>query len=356
MINAHQHLTGDPLVRSCIPDLLAPGASIFEWSVPLHGAHTGDDDEMSATLRRPGVGAERRHDRRRGRDRGAPRPGRRRARGRRAARHDRHLGLGRRGRAVHGADRRGARPPAGGGRAVAGRRARSTGWVTLVGHDLASDELLAGAADLARCGRHRHDDAPVADVVGPGAATWPGPGGARSSTSSTSACSVRTSCSPTACGSTTTRSTSCSRRGTAIAYCPWAYLRLGQGVTRSRSPRRARRTGRAGRPRLRRLQRRRRGRHPARRRRWPPASPATPASTPSASVRTPAFELATIAGAEAIGMADRIGSLEPGKQADLVVHRADGWGWSPRGDVGLQLVWGTRRSIGARRARRRPGR
>ena len=29
MVNAHQHLTGDPLVRSCIPDLLAPGASIF---------------------------------------------------------------------------------------------------------------------------------------------------------------------------------------------------------------------------------------------------------------------------------------------------------------------------------------
>ena len=27
MINAHQHLTGDPLVRSCIPDLLAPGVT-----------------------------------------------------------------------------------------------------------------------------------------------------------------------------------------------------------------------------------------------------------------------------------------------------------------------------------------
>ena len=54
-----------------------------------------------------------------------------------------------------------------------------------------------------------------------------------------------------------------------------------------------------------------------------------------------AFELATIAGAEAIGMADRIGSLEPGKQADIVIHRASGWGWSPRGDIGLQLVWGT---------------
>ena len=48
MVNAHQHLTGDPLVRSCIPDLLPPGASIFEWSVPLHGAHTPDDDEMAA--------------------------------------------------------------------------------------------------------------------------------------------------------------------------------------------------------------------------------------------------------------------------------------------------------------------
>src|SRR5690606_28375638 len=50
MIDAHQHLTGDPLVRSCIPDLLPPGASIFEWSVPLHGAHTGDDDEASGLL------------------------------------------------------------------------------------------------------------------------------------------------------------------------------------------------------------------------------------------------------------------------------------------------------------------
>jgi 5-methylthioadenosine/S-adenosylhomocysteine deaminase len=54
-----------------------------------------------------------------------------------------------------------------------------------------------------------------------------------------------------------------------------------------------------------------------------------------------AFELATIAGAEAIGMADRIGSLEVGKQADIVVHQATDWGWSPRGDVGLQLIWGT---------------
>jgi 5-methylthioadenosine/S-adenosylhomocysteine deaminase len=54
-----------------------------------------------------------------------------------------------------------------------------------------------------------------------------------------------------------------------------------------------------------------------------------------------AFELATIRGAEAIGMADRIGSLESGKKADVVVHRTDVAGWMPRGDVALQLVWGT---------------
>ena len=48
-INAHQHLTGDRLVRSAIPDDLAPGESIFTWAVPIHAAHTPDDDELSAT-------------------------------------------------------------------------------------------------------------------------------------------------------------------------------------------------------------------------------------------------------------------------------------------------------------------
>jgi 5-methylthioadenosine/S-adenosylhomocysteine deaminase len=54
-----------------------------------------------------------------------------------------------------------------------------------------------------------------------------------------------------------------------------------------------------------------------------------------------AFEWATVAGAEAVGMGDRIGSLEPGKLADLVVHDATGPQWAPDGDVALQLVWGT---------------
>ena len=60
--------------------------------------------------------------------------------------------------------------------------------------------------------------------------TSPAPAGARSPTSTPSACSARTCCSPTPCTSTTTSSTSSSRRDVAVAACPWAYLRLGQGV------------------------------------------------------------------------------------------------------------------------------
>ena len=48
-INTHQHTTGDPLARSCVPDDLPPGESIFSWAVPLNDAHTPDDDGLAAT-------------------------------------------------------------------------------------------------------------------------------------------------------------------------------------------------------------------------------------------------------------------------------------------------------------------
>jgi 5-methylthioadenosine/S-adenosylhomocysteine deaminase len=40
-------------------------------------------------------------------------------------------------------------------------------------------------------------------------------------------------------------------------------------------------------------------------------------------------------------MADRIGSLEPGKAADLVVHDGASLPWTPPGEPTLNLVWGT---------------
>jgi 5-methylthioadenosine/S-adenosylhomocysteine deaminase len=338
MINAHQHFTGGPLVRSCIPDLLASGESIFSWSVPIHGAHSPDDDEVSAALCavesvQNGVTTV--------------------VEAGTVAHPDRVVqgmqAVGLRGTigtwgwdieigpfaapADEVLDRQ---------RAVLAAHPRGglvEGWVTLVGHDLASDELLVGASDLARSAGvnmtmhlsptssdperylERTGRRPVVHldhlgVLGPhlllAHGVWFDESEVELVLSSR----------------------------TAIAYCPWAYLRLGQGVTSmSRHADIVERGGRvalgcdaqnagdvadilraaaaaAGIARDQRVDPTRFGAHEA-------------------------FELATIAGAEAIGMADRIGSLEPGKQADLVVHRCDGWGWSPRGDVGLQLVWGT---------------
>ena len=338
MVNAHQHLTGDPLVRSCIPDLIPSGKSIFEWAVPIHAEHTADDDEVSATVAavecvRNGVTT-----------------------------------VVEAGTVAH-PDRVAAAMNAVGIRGTVGTwgwdieegpfvgsveevldRQRAVveahpagglveGWVTLVGHDLASDELLAGASDLARKLRTsmtmhlsptssdperylaRTGRRPVVHldrlgVLGPhlllAHGVWLDDEEIELILSSR----------------------------TAIAYCPWAYLRLGQGVTRAgRHADIVERGGRvalgcdasnagdvadilrtaalaAGIARDTRLEPRRFGAHQA-------------------------FELATIAGAEAIGMADRIGSLEVGKQADIVVHDASNHGWMPRGDIAMQLVWGT---------------
>src|SRR4029077_679393 len=149
MIDAHQHLTGDPLVRSCIPDLLAPRASIFERSVPLHGAHEPLDDEVAASLSavepltsgfttvvEAGTVAP-----------ADPVAGALRTVGLRAT-------LG-----VWGWDIEDGPFTAPAAEVLERQRevidafpsgGLVEGWVTLVGHDLASDELLAGAADLAR--------------------------------------------------------------------------------------------------------------------------------------------------------------------------------------------------------------
>ena len=55
-----------------------------------------------------------------------------------------------------------------------------------------------------------------------------------------------------------------------------------------------------------------------------------------------ALALATIGGARAVGMDDRVGSLEVGKLADVVVHDTSGPQWNPPStDVVAQLMWGS---------------
>ena len=338
MVNAHQHLTGDPLIRSCIPDLLPPGASIFEWSMPAHGAHTGDDDELSAVLSSVenlanGVTTVV--------EAGTV------ANPHRAAAGMRRAGI----RGTMGAwgwdiEEGPFTAPAG---EVLDRQREVVesfsdgglidGWVTLVGHDLASDELLAGAAELARdrsTGLTMHMSPTSSDPERYLARTGLRP------LAHLDALGVLGPHLLVAHGVwlddrevELVLSTS-----TAIAYCPWAYLRLGQGVAgHGRHPEIVERGGRvalgcdasnagdtcdilraaalaAGLARDTRVDPERFGAHTA-------------------------FELATIAGAAAIGMDDRIGSLEPGKQADLVVHDTSSINWAPRGETVLHLVWGT---------------
>jgi 5-methylthioadenosine/S-adenosylhomocysteine deaminase len=336
-VNAHQHLTGDPLARSCIPDLLAPGRSIFEWSVPLHAAHTPHDDELAATLTvvqslRNGVTM-----------------------------------LVEAGTVAHPArvakaiEVTGARgtvgtwgwdveqgPFAAPAHDVLDRQrevlrayprgGRVEGWVTLVGHSLASDELLVGAADLAR-------------TAGTNMTMHLSP-----TSSDPEVYLARTGRRPVVhlahlgvlgehlllahgVWLDDDEIDALLATRTAVAYCPWAYLRLGQGVTRA--GRHAEIVERGGRVAL--------------------GCDASNAADHHDILMTAAlaaglardgrvdplhfgahqaFELATIAGAAAIGMDDRIGSIEPGKQADLVVHDTRAIDWTPRGDVGLQLVWG----------------
>jgi 5-methylthioadenosine/S-adenosylhomocysteine deaminase len=52
-----------------------------------------------------------------------------------------------------------------------------------------------------------------------------------------------------------------------------------------------------------------------------------------------AYEMATLGRARTMQLADQIGSLEPGKRADLVLHDTDRPEWRPLLDVVNQLVW-----------------
>lgn len=337
MVDAHQHLTGDPLIRSCIPDLLGPGVSIFEWSVPCHAAHGPVDDEMSALLTSlslllSGVTTV--------------------IEAGTVAHPDRVAmamdAVGIRGTVGRwGWDEVGLPFTAPPEESVALQRElldcyppgqRVEAWVTLVGHSLISDELFVGASELARSrgvGLTFHMSPTASDpeiygarvgkrplrhladlgVLGPhvviGHGVW--------LDDSEIALVLE--------------------HDVAIAYCPWAYLRLGQGVTIA--GRHAEIIEAGGRVALGCDACNAADHHDI-------LSTAALAAGLARDTRVEptkfgahqAFELATIAGARAVGMGDRIGSIEIGKRADLVIFDATGPEWNPRGDVGLQLVWG----------------
>jgi 5-methylthioadenosine/S-adenosylhomocysteine deaminase len=336
LVNAHQHSTASPLARSTTPDDLDSQQAIFGWTVPLHANVTADDDEVAATLTAAesllrGVTTVL--------DAGTVAHPERVAAGFRAA--------GIRGRVGRwGWDAAGV-PFAGRAaetlawqeetvRAV-GTDGTVTGWVTLVGHALASDELFTGAAELAealdvpmtwhispsdddrRSYATRSGLAPVTHldrlgVLGPrlllGHAVW----------------------------LDDAELEAILRTRTAVASCPAAYLRLGQGYTRAgRHVELARRGGRVALG----CDAHNAGDVPdVFRAAWLVAALDRDRRTDNPFRADEAFALATIDGAEAAGLADEIGSIEVGKAADLVILDGTDMTLTPRGDLALHLVWG----------------
>ena len=337
MVNAHQHTTADPFARSAIPDDITSQQSIFEWIVPMHSQVDGDDDELAATLTaiesltngvttllEPGTVA---HPLRV-------------AAGLSAA--------GIRGRVGQwGWDVDGLPYSAPAQESLARQEetvkalpagSLVTGWITLVGHDLASDELFAGAAELA-------------DRLDVGV-TWhisPGPNDIESY-------AARSGLRPVthlhrlgvlgprlllghAVWLDDAEMDAILETRTAVASCPGAYLRLGQGYTlASRHAELVKRGGRLAVG----CDAHNAGDvsdvlHSA----YLLAALERDRAVPGEGLRADqVFALATTAGADAVGMGEMIGSIEVGKVADVVVIDATGPTWNPRGDLALHLVWG----------------
>ena len=161
LVNAHQHLTGDRLARSTIPDTISSHQAIFDWAVPLHAAHTPADEELSATLGLVDAATKGVTFTVEAGTVGHPE--------RVLAAFDR-VGVG--GTlGTWGSDSDGL-PFAGDVAAVLDRQRhvldltaghpRVAGWVTLVGHDLMSDELVVTASRAASAAGTALDLSPVA--------------------------------------------------------------------------------------------------------------------------------------------------------------------------------------------------
>jgi 5-methylthioadenosine/S-adenosylhomocysteine deaminase len=336
-VNTHQHLTGDRLIRSTIPDDLRPGEPISAWALPSHGAHTPDDDEVSATL---ALAAAARNGITTTAEAGT------------VGHPDRvaaaFASVGVRGTlGTWGWDVGDGPFAAPAAEVLARQRANVAvlathplvdGWVTLVGHDLMTDELVVGASALARelsTGLTFHISPSGADATAYVERTGRRPlvhlaelGALGSHVLLAHAVHLDHAELDALVGS-----------GAAVAYCPWAYLRLGQGVTRAgRHLEMVERGVRVGLG----CDSENAGDAVDLLRVAALAAGLAKDTTadPTRFGAADALAMATIGGADALGMADRIGSIEVGKRADLVVHDTSGIHWQPRADdPSAELVW-----------------
>jgi 5-methylthioadenosine/S-adenosylhomocysteine deaminase len=328
LVNAHQHLTGDRLLRSTIPDTLGLDDALMQWALPAHTAHTPDYDELSATLALV---------------EGATNGITYTVEAGTVAHPDRVLAAfdtvgvgGTLGSWGWDADEVLARQQT--VLDLATDHPRVDGWVTLVGHDLMSDELVTAASELA-CRK------------GTGITFHMSP-----SDSDAKAYLARTGRRPFvhlddlgvlgdhvlvahAVHIDDAEVDAIIEHDVAVASCPWAYLRLGQGITQSFRHQHLLQRG-------------------ARLSLGCDSENAgdsidvllaarlfaglmkDSAGDPTRYTAAQALALATIDAARAIKMDHEIGSLEVGKRADVVVVDTTGPIWTPHADDPvIALIW-----------------
>ena len=338
LINAHQHLTGDRLIQSCIPSSIKDTEAIFDWSVPIHASHSPEDDEISATLSlaesaRCGItftveagtvafpemvlkGFE-------------------------------TVGVG--GSIGSWGWDIGDGPYADSTDGVIERQLQVIeltknhpsvkGWVTLVGHDLMSDDLLQRASNLARdnltnltfhLSPHAGEASKYLEKTGMRPVSYINELGVLGSHVLIGhAVHLDNSELETLLHS-----------NTAVASSPWAYLKLGQGITKfGRHPEFLSKGGRLclgcdtenagdGKDLL----------LTARLFAGLMQEAQLEIDKPTAHY---ALELITIGAAEALGLKEEIGSIEIGKRADIVLIDTSGPSWQPLApDPVMQLIWG----------------
>ena len=339
LINAHQHLTGDRLIQSCIPSFISDTEAIFDWSVPIHASHSQEDDEISATLSlaesaRCGITFTV--------EAGTV------AFPEMVLRGFETVGVG--GAIGSWGWDIGDGPYADSVDGVLERQVNVMemtkdhnlvkGWVTLVGHDLMSDELMQKASNLAKKNQtnlsfhlspHYGDVSRYIEKTGMRPISYIHQIGVLDS-------HVLIGHAVHIDDLELETLLNCK---TAIASCPWAYLKLGQGVTHF-------------------------GRHPEFLSKGGRLSLGCDTENASDTkdllltarlfsglmqeakldIEKPAahyaFELITIGGAEALGLEKEIGSIEIGKRADMVLIDTSSPSWQPLApDPVMQLIWGT---------------
>ena len=340
LVNAHIHVTGEPLTRGLVPDTLAFEEAVWKWLSPLHFFYTEDDERLSATLAavdmlRSGTtcfleGGTINHldaviD---GLDRAGIRA--------------------RVGQRVSDLANRPGRPAESTDAAVAllqaemslyppGRDVRVAAWPIVIGHSICSDTLWRTAKALA----DRHGAGLAFHMSpAPGDVAWHREKFGRLPIEHLADLGVLDR------NVVVTHLVHCAdseiallaAAGASVAHCPTTALKSAYGVTRvGKFPEMADAginvaigtdgNNGANYSDLMRATYLVAGLFKDARR--------DPAIFPAEQ----AFGMATLAGARALGLEHEIGSIEPGKKADLVLHDTDRPEWRPLLNVANQLVW-----------------